>query len=121
MIFYHGTKVKPEVIFAEGLKPCQTDLLKCEGLNSEIDDHIRRKRECMFVYLTDKFEEALGYARTGSNFESNVRLELGWGKLDGSGYVYVIDIPIVAKGEIPVKHVPPNMIMSVEEIGNDVD
>lgn len=117
MIVFHGTKVKPEIILKEGLKPCVIDFKKYHGINTEIDDLIRRKKECFFVYLTSSYEEAHDWAMCGSNFINNLKLELGEKTLyERPGYIYLIELKIIIKGEFRVKYVPVKFIKSFTRI-----
>lgn len=131
MYYYHGTKVKPEIILREGLRPAPINEIvrrvkKDFGVGCEVDpfikDDIERKRQCLFVYLDSDKDEAIWYAQKGSNFENNLRIEissylgLDFDWKNDSGFLYKIELEHLREGEIKLFFVKPIEIIKVERI-----
>ena len=117
---YHGTKVLPEIFLKEGLKPAKiNDIIEKIKIEFSIEndvadeifyDIIRRKKSHLFVYFTDRIEEARSYAQIGGNFEGNLRSEVcHFLKIPDNrnhrGYVIVIKNKNNEKGEIKFSYI----------------
>lgn len=131
MYYYHGTKIKPEIILKEGLKPApinkiiqkvKKDFNVGKEIDSFIEDDVSRKHRCLFVYFDSDKDEAIWYAQKGSNFENNLKIEISnylgldfnWDK--DIGFLYKIELEHLPKGEIKLPFVKPNEIIEVERI-----
>ena len=131
MFLYHGTRTdNPMTILKEGLKPINinkiiTKVKRDYGLETEIDylieEYIRAKKRCLWVYLDSDIKTAKFYARCGSNFENllrieacsflNLPLESRYSKIGKTSCVFIIRNKYKKIGEVKVKKVKPEEII----------
>lgn len=134
-VLYHGTKISPEVVLVEGLKPVKImDVVNSikrkykvgAVVTDMINDAIRSKRQHLYVYLTSDFDEAASYALGGSNFANLVEIAIcdylgkEWVS-NRCGIVYLVKTGQVYADDVEVKMplVPPEMIVGIVLVGGD--
>lgn len=130
---YHGTSVPPQVVRKEGLRPICIEEVVARvkayyNVGSEVDvliqEHVARKRQHPFVYVTGDREIAISYAKTGGNFEQNLHWEIAtYLEVDpyipAVGFVYTVLVPERPDKEMRLSAVPAWHLWNIQKIGSE--
>lgn len=131
-LYYHGTKVAPEIVLRVGLRP--PDPLKVvdrvralHGLgdwflqHDDVVDALRRKLRHRWVYLTRAPCLARAYATRGSNFEGLIRTfaQVATDRPiehdTRPGWLYLVKVegsPASLTEELKLAYVPPSAVVT---------